>query len=109
MLVKEALAVMDSTWQCWDAAEIHRVHGTVLRAMHEDAAAEAAFRHSLDIARRQGAMLWQLRATRDLAALLTERGANDEGRRLLDGLASSDRPRAPGDVQRAREILATAV
>lgn len=108
VLVKEALAVMDSTWQCWDAAEIHRVHGTILRAMHEDAAAEEAFRHSLDISRGQGAMLWELRATRDLAALLTERGASDEGRRLLEGLTSSDRQCVPGDLERAKEILATA-
>ncbi len=105
-LIEEAIAVMDSTWQCWDAAEIHRVHGTILRAMHDEAAAEEAFRHALDIARRQGAMLWELRATRDLAALLTRRGANDEGRRLLDGLASSDRQRAPADLECVKEILA---
>ena len=107
-LIEEAIAVMDSTWQCWDAAEIHRVHGTVLRAMHREAAAEEAFRHALEIARRQGAMLWELRATRDLAALLAERGASDEGRRLLDGLASSNRQRVPADVERAKEILAAA-
>ncbi len=107
-MVEEALAVMDSTWQCWDAAEIHRVHGTILHAMHDEGAAEEAFRHSLDISRRQGAMLWELRTTRDLAALLTERGANDEGRRLLDGIASSDRQRVPADVEREKEILATA-
>lgn len=106
-LIEEAITVMNATGQCWDAAEIHRVHGTILRALDEKEVAESAFRRALDIARRQHALLWELRAARDLAALLTARGANDEAGSLLGGVQSADR-RMPADIEYAREILAAA-
>jgi class 3 adenylate cyclase/predicted ATPase len=104
-MIDEAVTVMDATWQCWDAAEIHRVRGTVLLATHNETEAEESLRRSLDIARSQGAMLWELRAARDLAGLLSRRGASDEGGYLLKELASSHRHGTQADVERAREIL----
>jgi hypothetical protein len=45
--------------------------------------AEALFRRSLDLSRRQGARAWELRTAIDLSALLAARGWSDRARTLL--------------------------
>lgn len=105
-LIDEAIAVMDSSWQCWDAAEIHRVRGCIASTLHDDLAAEAALRRALDIARSQGAKLWEMRAGRDLSALLRHRGEIDESRQVLAALATH--PHAADGVESARGLLGMA-
>jgi predicted ATPase len=67
-------------------AELHRVRGELL--LHgpdpDKAQAEAAFRRALDLARRQQARGWELRAATSLARLLAARGQRDEARRTLE-------------------------
>ncbi len=73
------------TGALYGLAEIQRRQGVVLRLLRPDdvAAAEAAFRRALGTADGQAARLWQLRAARDLARLLADRGRRAEARDLL--------------------------
>ena len=45
--------------------------------------AKSCFRRALDIARRQKAKSWELRATTSLGRLLQQRGKDNEARRML--------------------------
>ena len=68
----EALARVESGQESWCAAEILRVAGeAVRRAAARDSAqvAEARFHRSLDLARRQNALSWELRTASSLARL----------------------------------------
>ena len=68
----EAFARVDSGQESWCAAEILRVAGeAVRRAAARDSAqvAEARFHRSLDLARRQNALSWELRTASSLARL----------------------------------------
>ena len=64
------------------AADIERVRGDIVAA--DWAAAEAAYRSSLGIARRQRAGLFMCKAGLSLARLLQSRGRRKEGHRLLE-------------------------
>ncbi len=66
-------------------AELHRLRGLLLLRADagEHRKAEADFRTALEIARQQEALSLQLRAARDLARLLAERGERQEARDLL--------------------------
>jgi hypothetical protein len=46
-------------------------------------ASELEFRHAVDVARGQGSMLWQLRASASLARLWRDQGKQEEARKLL--------------------------
>ena len=46
-------------------------------------AAERCFRHAIDLARRQGALLWELRGASHVAHLLREQKRPDDARRNL--------------------------
>jgi tetratricopeptide (TPR) repeat protein len=58
-------------------SEIHRLKGELLLNEGNHEAAAQSFRHAIELARRQGAKSWELRATTSLARLLAsqERGA----------------------------------
>jgi predicted ATPase len=83
--VEEALRVSARTGEAWFDAELHRLRGGVLMRLDpgDAARAEGEFRRALDIARSQSALLFDLRATRDLARLLRDRGRTAEARDLL--------------------------
>ena len=83
--VEEALHISASTGEIWFDAELHRRLGGVLLHLHpRDAArAEAEFRRALEVARTQAARLFELRAARDLARLLRDRGRVAEAREVL--------------------------
>jgi len=68
--IEESMAIQQATGQGWDAAEIQRVHGVILRAGGDKAGAERALRRACAIAARQGARLWEQRAARSLSDLL---------------------------------------
>ena len=46
----------------WAEAEMHRMRGTLLLSLRERAAAEKSYRQALEVARRQSAKFWELRA-----------------------------------------------
>jgi predicted ATPase/DNA-binding winged helix-turn-helix (wHTH) protein len=82
----EALARVESGRVGWSAAEILRISGEhARRDLGADAArtAEAAYLRSLDIARRQGALSWELRTATSLARLWRDQHRTREARELL--------------------------
>jgi predicted ATPase len=81
----EAHTVMDSTQERFYEAEVHRVQGDLVLAQAADqhAQAETCFQHALDVARRQQARSWELRAAMSLARLWQQHGKRAEARALL--------------------------
>jgi predicted ATPase len=81
----EAIGRAESGQAGWCAAEILRAKGTI--ALRQDAsnavAAEELFRRSLDLARQQGALSWELRSAMSGARLLQAQGRVSEARDLL--------------------------
>ena len=65
-------------------AEIHRLRGETMLTLPGGAAeAERHFRRAIDVAVRQDARSWQLRAATSLARLMAATGRRDEGRAVL--------------------------
>jgi predicted ATPase len=84
-LLAEALAATNNTGERrWDA-ELHRLKGEILlaHAAQHDTEAESCFRQALDIARRQQARSWELRAAMSLSRLWQRQGKRDAARQLL--------------------------
>jgi predicted ATPase len=84
-LLAEALAVLNDTGERRWEAELHRLKGELLLACAagHDAEAETCFRQALDIARRQQARSWELRAAMSLARLWQRQGKRTEAHALL--------------------------
>jgi predicted ATPase len=79
----EATKLVETTQERWAEAEIHRLRGTLLLSTKERAAAENSYRRALDVAQRQSAKFWELRAALDLARLWRDQGKRTEARDLL--------------------------
>jgi class 3 adenylate cyclase len=87
-LVAKGLATAEQTGMRVAEAELHRLKGELL--MIEDSGkvkeAELCLRTAIDVAHRQGARLFELRATTSLARLLATRGRRDEARTMLTNI-----------------------
>jgi len=89
--------------------ELHRLEGECLRRrdVRTADAATARFEKAMEIARQQGARLWELRAATSLASLRAAQGERETVRRLIDaamdGFDGCDLP----DLRRARALRAT--
>jgi tetratricopeptide (TPR) repeat protein len=83
--IDEALAIIEETGERAFEAEVHRTRGELLlaRGVSNAAQAEQSFRLAIEVARRQSAKSWELRATTSLARLLAKQGRSDEGRAML--------------------------
>jgi DNA-binding SARP family transcriptional activator/predicted ATPase len=89
----EALDLVEQTDErCWEA-ELHRLRGELLLAQGQEAGAEASlhhaercFQHAIEVARRQQAKSWELRATTSLARLWQAQGRADEAQEALAGI-----------------------
>jgi predicted ATPase len=79
----EAAAVVETTRDRWAEAEMHRMRGTLLLSMHDQAAAEDSFHEALAVAQRQNAKFWELRAATSMARLWRDQGKREEARGLL--------------------------
>jgi predicted ATPase len=84
-VVAEALAVVDTIEERYYEAELYRLQGELLLARSTEQHTEAAtcFRQALDIARRQQARSWELRAAVSLARLWQHQGQRTEAYELL--------------------------
>jgi predicted ATPase len=87
--VAEGLAVSEKNGERWFDAELYRVRGELL-LKHDPHAepkaedeAQNCFHQALEIARRQQAKWWELRATTSLARLLAKQARRDEARAML--------------------------
>ncbi len=88
--ITEALAAKERTGECHFEAELHRLKGELLQRgrikepesrVREQA--EACFRRAIEVAQRQLAKSWELRATMSLARLLAKQGNRTEARAML--------------------------
>jgi predicted ATPase len=84
-LLGDALDRVEDTGERWFEAELHRRKGQILRQLPRPdlTQAETCFRYAQAIAQKQGAKLWELRATTDLARLWREQGRRAEASDLL--------------------------
>ena len=85
-VIDKALARADRADERWSMAELLRTRGELLcRANGADAVmlAEAQLQESLDLARRQGALSWELRGAMSVARLLLDQGRSADGIALL--------------------------
>ena len=104
-LIHESRSVMEATHQRWDEAEIHRTHGVLLRLNGDVHGARREFNAALEIAQRQQARLWELRAACELAELgVDERSSVLERLLLVNAIAAYDRNTRMPDLDRARDI-----
>jgi tetratricopeptide (TPR) repeat protein len=84
-VLAEGLAVMDTTGERRDEAELYRLKGELLlqQAVPDAPQAEACFQQALDVARRQETKSWELRAAMSLSRLWQQQGKRTEARELL--------------------------
>jgi predicted ATPase len=81
----EALATADAHEERYYEAEIFRLKGELLLRQHasNDAEAWSCFENAIEIARKQSAKSFELRATMSLTRLLAKQGRRDEARAVL--------------------------
>jgi predicted ATPase len=83
--VAQGLATAEQTGLRVAEAELHRLKGELLMIKDPGNVVEAerCLRTAIDVARRQSARLFELRATTSLARLLKQQGKHDEARAML--------------------------
>jgi predicted ATPase len=87
VVVDKALARAEQTEAGWYLAELLRTKGELLlhrRAPADAAAAEQCFLQALEVARRQDALSWELRAAMSLARLWRGQRRVSQARKLLE-------------------------
>jgi predicted ATPase len=86
-VIEEAFATAKKCDEHCYEAELHRFKGELLLHSTEDRAEAAAhFRRAIDVARRQEAKLFEIRATMSVSRLLPEDGKREEAREMLSGI-----------------------
>jgi predicted ATPase len=79
----EAAKLAETLQERWAEAEMHRLRGRLLLAMHEEAKAEESYCRTIAVAQKQSAKFWELRAATALAQLWLDQGKLIEARGLL--------------------------
>ncbi len=81
----EALGMISNTRTFFYEAELHRLRGSVLMAVHKSRLTdvESSYQQALEVARRQEALCLELRAAVSLACLWRDQGKQNEARDLL--------------------------
>jgi predicted ATPase len=110
--IERALAVSDRDEERWCFAELLRIKAELMLRDNEGSAAASAertFSQALDLAKRQGALSWELRAATSLARLMARQGRHEISRQVLapvyDRFAEGFEA---ADLQCARSLLETA-
>jgi predicted ATPase len=108
-VLARAEALMAETGEGYYEAEIHRLTGDLRLRQDEPGAiaqAEAGYRRAIEVARRQGARAWELRAATSLARLWRSQGKASAGRELLRPVyAGFTEGLATRDLRAARDLL----
>jgi predicted ATPase/DNA-binding SARP family transcriptional activator len=79
----EAFAFVEDTDECHWEAELYRVRGELLLAQGDGEEAKASFHKAIEVARRQHAKSWELRATVSLCRHWGEQGKREEAHQRL--------------------------
>ena len=85
-MIVAAIGRAERTKELWELPELMRTKGGLLllqSTSRDQADAESCFRQALDVACRQGALAWELRAATSLARLLWDQGRPADGKELL--------------------------
>jgi len=82
-IVDDALYQSERAGEHQFVSELYRIAGAALMAQAKIAKAEDHFRRAIEVAKTQGARMWQLRATTDLARLLDQRSKRSEAHATL--------------------------
>ena len=82
-LAAQVLAGMEETDERLVEAEVHRLRGELERLRGRQAEAEACFLEAIEVARRQQARSWEMRATMSLAALWRRTAKRRRARAML--------------------------
>ena len=84
-VLAEARELVTQRGECWSDAELYRLEGGLLLQQSPDAhqEAEACFLKAIEIAQKQSAKSWELRAATSLAKLWQQQGKTTEARDLL--------------------------
>ncbi len=107
LAVERGLARCTEKQELWCAAELLRVKGEVVLREGSVAAAEQLFRQSIEQARRQEALSWELRAAVSLARLQRDRNqARQAQRQLAEVRARFSEGFATTDLKTASALLA---
>jgi predicted ATPase len=91
-MLTEALAAVHKHAERFYEAEVYRLNGELLLSQRVETdfnpapteAAEACFHQALDVARRQQAKSWELRAVMSLSRLWQRQGKREEAKQLLE-------------------------
>jgi class 3 adenylate cyclase/predicted ATPase len=106
--VEEAERLMRHTGELWDDGEIARVHGVLLAARGDAAAAEATLRDALARAEARGAGWFALRAATSLARVLADVGRRGAAAAVLEPVSARfGAATHSADLREARALLAT--
>ena len=83
--VNDGLKCVERNGERWAEAELYRIRGQLLlaRGLQDAALVEKCFSQALDIARRQQAKAYELRAASGLAQLWRRQGRDREAKALL--------------------------
>jgi predicted ATPase/class 3 adenylate cyclase len=79
----EAAQITETTEERVGEAELHRLRGDLLNATGDPSAAERNYHKALEVAKRQSAKLFELRASVSLARLWFKQGKRGQARDLL--------------------------
>jgi len=79
----EALALVEETDERYCEAELYRLRAELLLMQGDEVEAEISLLKAIEVARRQQAKSWELRATTSLARLWQRQGRRDDARALL--------------------------
>jgi DNA-binding SARP family transcriptional activator/predicted ATPase len=89
-VVAEALDLVEQSGLRFLEAELWRLRGELLqkaegeeRSFEDRESPKECFQRAIEVAQKQGAKLWELRATMSLARLLNQQGRVEEAHRLL--------------------------
>jgi predicted ATPase/DNA-binding winged helix-turn-helix (wHTH) protein len=107
--IDEAIARSEQSEERWCSPELLRIKGVVVLQRDTNQAAGKAEEHfleSIDLARTQEALAWELRATTDLARLWRDQGRVGEAYELLSPLYSRfDEGHETSDLKIATSLL----
>jgi tetratricopeptide (TPR) repeat protein len=103
--IDRALAIVERKGDSFDAAEMLRVKASLIAAAAPDDA-ESHHLRAIAVARRHGALGWELRAATSLARLWIPRGRASEAREIVRStLARFTEGAGTADLQAARALL----
>jgi predicted ATPase len=82
-LLREAVASMEASGECWWEPELHRLRGQLIAAPGQHDEGESYFRLAIKVSGRQKAKMLELRASMSLARLWRDQGKVQQARELL--------------------------